>query len=386
MANERKRIAVNLGGGYVPGLNAVITGVVLAAHELGWEVVGIRDGFDGLLFPEQYPEGGLLHFNPRIVENLASSPGAILGTAARNDPFHVRTVNAENQVEEVDHSDELLAKVHAEKIDAVISVVEGRALGILCRLARKGLAIVAVPKSVENDVATTMLSFGFNSVLSYATETLDRARQAAQAARKIGVVEVLGEHAGWLALQSAIAVHADAALIPEIPYDLAKVAAKLRAKLGNGRHYGLVVVAEGAVAATGSQAASDSPSSQALRASLSPGATGDPGSHVIHRSGQAAEAVALELQRLVNHETYPLVLGQFVKGGPPTAVDRQLGMAYGAGAVRALREGQTGVMVAFQPPDLTFVPLAEAVNTIRTVPSGSVFMQVARSLGISVGD
>ena len=139
--------------------------------------------------------------------------------------FHVRTVNAENQVEEVDRSDDLLEKLHAEKIDAVISVVEGRTLGILCKLARKGLPIVAVPKSVENDVAATMLSFGFNSALSYAAETLDRARQAAQAARKIGVVEVLGEHAGWLALQSAIAVHADAALIPEIPYDLPKVAA-----------------------------------------------------------------------------------------------------------------------------------------------------------------
>ncbi len=267
MTTASKRIALNLGGGYVPGLNAVITGAVLAASELGWEVVGVRDGFDGLLFPEQYPEGGLLHFNPRIVENLASSPGAILGTAARNDPFHVRTVNTENQVEEVDRSGELLEKLRAEKIDAVISVVEGRALGVLCKLARKGLAIVAVPKSVENDVATTMLSFGFNSALSYATETLDRARQAAQAARKIGVVELLGEHAGWLALQSAIAVHADVALIPEIPYDLAKVAKKLREKLCNGRNHGLVVVAEGAASAIVPQAASDSQSSKALRAS-----------------------------------------------------------------------------------------------------------------------
>ena len=385
MMTAKKRIAVSLGGGYVPGLNAVITGVVLAANELGWEAVGIRDGFDGLLFPEQYPEGGLLHFNPRIVENLASSPGAILGTAARNDPFHVRTVNAENQVEEIDRSDDLLEKLHAEKIDAVISVVEGRALGILCKMARKGLPIVAVPKSVENDVAATMLSFGFNSVLSYATETLDRVRQAAQAARKIGIVEVLGEHAGWLALQSAIAVHADAALIPEIPYDLPRVAAKLREKLSSGRHHGLVVVAEGARPIPTSRPDSKPLASDPLKASLSPGATGDHGPHAIHRSGHAAETVALELQRLTNHETYPLVLGQLVKGGAPTAVDRQLGLAYGAGAVRAVNEGQTGVMVAFQPPDLTFVPLAEAVNKVRTVPVGSVFIQVARSLGISLG-
>ena len=277
MTTASKRIAVNLGGGYVSGLNAVITGVVLAADELGWEVVGIRDGFDGFLFPEQYPEGGLLHFNPRIVENLACSPGAILGTAARNNPFHVRTVNVENQVEEVDRSDDLLEKLRAEKIDAVISVVEGRTLGILCKLARKGLAIVVVPKSVENDVAATMLSFGFNSALSYAAETLDRARQAAQAARKIGVVEVIGEHAGWLALQSAIAVHADAALIPEIPYDLPKVADKLREKLGSGRHHGLVVVAEGARPAPTSQRPAELQASDAIKASLSPGATGDHG-------------------------------------------------------------------------------------------------------------
>lgn len=385
MTTSRKRVAVNLGGGYVPGLNAVITGVVLAAHELAWETVGIRDGFDGILFPEQYPEGGLLHFNPRIVENLASSPGAILGTAARNDPFHVRTINAENQVEEVDRSDELLEKLRVAKIDAVISVVEGRALGILCKLARKGLPVVVVPKSVENDVATTMLSFGFNSALSYTAETVDRARQAAQAAGKIGVVEVLGEHAGWLALQSAIAVHADAALIPEIPYDLPRVAEKLREKLAAGRHHGIVVVAEGAKPTAASRPASGPHVSDAIKASLAPGATGDQGPRAIHRSGHAAETIALELQRLTNHETSPLVLGQLVKGGVPTAVDRQLGLAYGAGAVRAVSEGQTAVMVAFQPPDLTFVPLSEAVNKIRTVPGDSVFVQIARSLGISLG-
>lgn len=369
----------------MPGLNAVITGVVLAANELGWEVVGIRDGFDGVLFPEQYPEGGLLNFNPRLVENLASSSGAILGTATRNDPFHIRTVSAENQVEELDHSDDLLDRLRTAGIGVVISVVEGRTLGILCKLARKGLPIVAVPKSVENDVAATMLSFGFNSALSYATETLDRVRQAAQAARKIGVVEVLGEHAGWLALQSAIAVHADAALIPEIPYDLSQVAERLRQKLASGHHHGLVVVAEGARPASAFRQAAKPQSPDPTKASLSPGATGEPGPHAIHRTGHAAETVALELQRLTNHESYPLVLGQLVKGGPPTAVDRQLGLAYGAAAIRAVQETRTGVMVCFQPPDLTFVPLAEAVNKVRTVPADSVFIQVARSLGISLG-
>lgn len=153
-----------------------------------------------------------------------------------------------------------------------------------------------------------------------------------------------------------------------------------------GRHYGLVVVAEGALPAAAPQTQRQPQPLSSLRASLSPGSTGDEGPRVIHRSGQAAEAVALELQRLTNQETYPLVLGQLVKGGVPTAVDRQLGLGYGAGAVRAIAEGKSGVMVAFQPPELIFVPLAEAINKFRTVPSDSLFLQVARSLGISLGD
>src|SRR5512147_2161812 len=231
MTTQIKRIAINFGGGYVPGLNAVITGAVLAASELGWEVVGIRDGFDGLLFPERYPAGGLLELAPQVIENLGTGGGAILGNATRTDPFRVRQVNAENMVEEVDRSGELIAKIAAEKIDAVISVVGPRALSILLKLHRQGLRTVCVPTSVENDVAATQLSFGFNSALSFTVDMLERVRQASQSAQKIGVVEVLGEHAGWLALQAGIAVCADAVLIPEIPYDLEKVAAKLRAKI-----------------------------------------------------------------------------------------------------------------------------------------------------------
>lgn len=377
MKTPTRRIAINIGGGYVPGLNAVIAGTVLAANELGWEVIGIRDGFDGLLFPDRFPKGGLISLTPDSVDHLGS---AGLGTATRTDPFHVRTVNPENAVEEVDRSDDLLAKVRAERIDGVVSVAGGRAISILFKLHRKGLKTVCVPKSAENDIAATQLSFGFNSALSFAVEMLDRARQAAESARKIGVVEVPGEHAGWLALQAGMAVCADAVLIPEIPYDVAKVAAKMQA----GRRSALVVVAEGAMPAASPQ--SETTFIDPMKASLSPGATGHTGAHVIDRSGHVAETVALQLQRLTDHETYPLVLGALVKGGPPTAVDRQLGLAYGAGAVRALHEGQSGVMVTFQPPDLKFVPLAEAINKVRTVPADSMFVQIARSLGISLGD
>lgn len=384
MNTPKRRIAINIGGGYVPGLNAVIAGTVMAAHRVGWEVVGIRDGFDGLLFPDRYPDGGTVQLSPKAIGDLYRTSGVLLGTATRTDPFHVRTINTENAVEEVDRSEELLQKIQAQEIDAVISVVGGRALSILFKLHRMGLKTICVPKSVENDIAATQLSFGFNSALSFATEILDRARQAADSARKIGVVEVLGEHAGWLALQAGIAVCADAVLIPEVPYDVARLAANLRDGMQAGRRSALVVVAEGAMPAESPE--TEKKPFDPMKASLSPGATGHTGGHVIDRSGHMAKTVALQLQRLTDHETYPLVLGELVTGGPPTAVDRQLGLGYGASAVRALKDGQSGVMVSFQPPDLKFVPLAEAINKIRTVATDSMFMQIARSLGISFGD
>jgi ATP-dependent phosphofructokinase / diphosphate-dependent phosphofructokinase len=377
-------IAINIGGGFVPGLNAVITGAVLAASELGWNVVGIRDGFDGLLFPNRYPDGGVVKLTHEMVEQSSSTGGSILGTTAHTDPFHVRIVNEDNAVEEVDRSDELLGTLRKQGIDGVISVCGMRALSILFKLHRKGLKTICVPKSVENDIAVTQLSFGFNSALSFATEVLDRTRQAAESSQKIGVVEVLGEHTGWLALQAGMAVCADAVLIPEIPYDVTKVAAKLRARMQGGRRSALVVVAEGAMPAASTQV--EVKKVDPLKASLSPGATGNTGAHVIDRSGHVAATVALQIQRLTDHETYPLVLGDLVKGGPPTAVDRQLGLGYGAGAVRGLHGDQSGVIVTFQPPVLKFVPLTEAINKVRTVPANSVFMQVARSLGISFGD
>jgi 6-phosphofructokinase 1 len=298
------------------------------------------------------------------------------------DPFHVRRVNDDDMVEEVDLSGELLQKLQAEGIDALIAVVGGRGLSILYKLHRKGLNAVCVPRSIENDIAATSVSFGFNSALSFTIEMLDRVRQAAQSARKIGVVEVLGDQAGWLALQAGIAVCADAVLIPEIPSDLQAVAARLQDKVTARRPWGLVVVAEGATFVD-SPKAETKPSS--LKASLSPLATGDGSDHVIRRSGQAAETVASRLQLAIAEETFPLVLGPWVRGGAPTAVDRQLALAYGAGAVRAIKAGNYGTMVAFVPPDVKFVPLADAINKVRTVPRDSEFIQVARSLGIFLG-
>jgi ATP-dependent phosphofructokinase / diphosphate-dependent phosphofructokinase len=378
---SRRRIAIMVGAGHVPGINAVIMGAAMAAGQQGWEVVGIRDGFDGVLHPDRYPAGGLVPLSPELVENLDPNGAGLLGQAPRVDPFHVRQVN-DDMVEEVDMSDELLQKLQSNGIDALIAVVGGRGLSIIYKLHRKGLNAVCVPRSIENEIAATGVSFGFNTALSFTIEMLDRVRQAAPSARKIAVVEVLGEQAGWLALQAGIAVCADAVLIPEIPCDLQALAARLREKVTEKRPWGLVVVAEGATFVDGPKAETE-PSS--LKASLSPLATGDASEHVIRRSGQAAETVASRLQLSLAEETFPIVLGPWVRGGAPTSVDRQLALAYGAGAVRAIKAGTYGSMVAFVPPEIRFVPLAEAINKVRTVCADSDFVQVARSLGIFLG-
>jgi 6-phosphofructokinase 1 len=377
-----RRIAIVVGAGYVPGMNSVVMGAALAAGKLGWEMVGIRDGFDGLLHPDRYPEGGLVPLSPQMAENLDPAAGGILGQSARVDPFHVRTVNADDMVEEVDMSDELLKRLQAERIDALIAVVGGRGMSIFHKLHRKGLNAVCIPRSIENDIAATAVSFGFNSALSFTIEMLDRVRQAAQSARKIAVVEVLGAEAGWLALQAGIAVCADAVLIPEIPPDLEMVAARMEEKVTARRPYGVVVVAEGVKLTDGTQTQAKESS---LKASLSPLATGDASEHVILKSGQAAESVATRLQLRIAQETFPMVLGPWVRGGTPTAIDRQLGLGYGAGALRAVSAGTYGVMMAFVPPDIKFVPLVEAINKVRTVPANSEFLQIARSLGICLG-
>ena len=179
-----KRIAIMVGAGYIPGINAVVAGASLAAGKLGWELVGILDGFEGILHPEKYPDGGLIAIDPQEL-NLDPNTSSVLGQSARIDPFNVRTINELEMVEEVDMSDELLKKLKAEKIDAVISIVGGKGLTILYQLHKKGLNTVCVPRSIENEIASTSVSFGFNTALTFTIDMLDRARLAAKAAHKI---------------------------------------------------------------------------------------------------------------------------------------------------------------------------------------------------------
>ena len=366
-----RRVAINVGAGFVPGTNAVVMGAAIAGGKLGWEMIGIRDGFDGLLHPDRYPNGGLLALSPELIENLDPATGGVLGQSPKVDPVQVTSGNDGA----VDLSEKILKRLKEEDIDALISIVGGQGLGILYKLHRKGLHTVCIPRSIENDIASTAISFGFNSALSITIEMLNKAYQAARSARKIAVVEVLGEQTGWIALQAGIAVRADAVLMPEIPCDLKMVAARLKDKISPRRPYGLVVVAEGAKFVDYTTVKEDQPSVNALKASLSPPA-----------KGQIAETVATTLQPMIAAEIYPLVIGPWARGGNPTALDHQLGMAYGAGAVQVLKAGQNGVMVAFVPPDIKFVPLAEAINKVRTVPADSEFLRIAQSLGIYLGN
>ena len=358
-AGFHRRVAINVGAGFVPGMNSVLMGAALAGGKLGWELVGIRDGFEGLLHPDRYPDGGLLPLSLALVENLDPATGGVLGQAPRVDPFHTPTTNQA----ETDLSNELLGRLQAQGFEALISAVGSQGLGILYKLHLKGLHTVCIPRSIENDIAGTAVSIGSNTALSVTIEMLNKAYQAARSARKVAVVEVTGEQAGWIAVQAGIAARADVVLIPEIPCNLKHVGARLKDKLSPRRPYGLVVVAEG------TRFADDSP------------AQGEAG----QRSGRVAERVAGVLQSLVAGEFYPLVIGPWARGGNPTAVDQQLGMAFGAAAVDALKSGQTAVMVAFVPPDIRILPLKEAVDQVRTVPAQNEFLRIAQSLGIYLG-
>ncbi len=384
MGENKRRIAINVGAGFVPGLNAVIKGAALAATRLGWELVGIRDGFGGVLNPDQYDEGGLLPLGPALIDTLDPSGSRLLGMSRRVDPFQVRCEDEYGMLEERDLSDQLLATLRKEGIDAVISVVGMQGLSILYKLNQKGLNTICVPRSIENDIASTLVSFGFNSTLSFTIEMLDRARQAAQASQQVFVVEVLGEQAGWLALQSGIAAGADAVVIPEVPCNLDDLAAALQARVNSQRPFGLVVIAQGARFVEVARNADSDPVVNSIKASLSPMATEPSGSHTINRSGLAAETVANGLQQRTAFAAQPMVLGPWARGGSSTAVDRQLGLAYGASAINAFNAGKNGAMVAFVPPDIKFIPLVEAINKVRTVPENNEFIQIARSLGIFI--
>ena len=368
MGTDIKRIAINTGGGDAPGLNAVIHAAVYAARAIGWEVFGIREGYDGLLDPQNYPEGGLVPLTRATVRNIAHLGGTILGTTNRGNPFKHVVAQPDGTSREVDRSTAVVEAFRKNQLDALIAVGGDGSLTIANQLFEQGLRVVGVPKTIDNDLDSTLVTFGLDSAVSFATECIDRLHATAQAHRRVIVVEVMGRYAGWIALNCGIAGRTDAILIPEIPYDIQKVAAHLKRKTEGRRSYAIVVAAEGAKPIGGDVTVK---AREAGRA---------------ERLGGIGERVAEQLQQLTGMESRAVVLGHLLRGGSPTSMDRNLGLMFGAAAVRALAEGQSGVMVALNPPRIDYVPLKQAVAKMKTVPLNSNGIVTARALEISFGD
>ncbi len=363
-----KRIAISTGGGDAPGLNAVIRAAVLSALNRDWEIYGIRDGYNGLLLPEQYIEGGLVRLTRDRVRGITHLGGTILGTTNRNNPLRFPIAGADGKIEEVDRTEELVRAFRLHQIDALISVGGDGSMEIANALARKGLRVVGVPKTIDNDLDRTVATFGFDTAVAFATECLDRLHSTAASHGRVMVVEVMGRYAGWIALNGGVSGSADAILIPEIPYDLEPVADKIQARDAAGSKFTIVVVAEGARPRDGAVSVL---AREAGRA---------------ERLGGVGEKVAAELQALTGKETRVVVLGHLLRGGSPTTFDRLIALRFGAAAVRALEAGKAGVMVALDPPTVNYVPLEEATRRMKTVPPDCDTILTARDLGICFGD
>jgi 6-phosphofructokinase 1 len=366
-ATAVKRIAINTGGGDAPGLNAVIYAATHTAERLGIELFGIRDGYDGLLFPRQYPDGGMIRLGSDTVRGIAHLGGTILGTTNRGNPFRHITQNEDGTTTEVDRSVELLEALGRFGINTVIAVGGDGSLTIAGMLHEKGLHVIGVPKTIDNDLESTDLTFGFQTAVSFATECIERLHATAESHRRILCVEVMGRYAGWIAMHCGIASMADAILVPEIPYDIQRVAADLECKLRRGQRHAIVVVAEGAVPLAGEVTVK---AREAGRA---------------ERLGGVGENVARQLQELTGVETRAVVLGHLLRGGSPIAFDRLLGLSFGAAAVKAAADGMDAVMVALQGARIVYVPLAQAISKMKKVPADGMAVSVARALGISLG-
>jgi phosphofructokinase-like protein len=362
------RIGISTGGGDAPGLNAVIRSVTLAARNRGLDVVGIRDGFNGLMFPDEYPEGGLVELTRESVRGISHLGGTVLGSTNRGNPTAYPVQQPDGSWIEVDRTEELLAKFDEAGIDALITVGGDGSLTIGNHLHEHGLRVIGVPKTIDNDLDKTTATFGFDTAVSFATECIDRLFTTATSHGRVIVVEVMGRYAGWIALHSGMAAGAHAILIPEIPYSLLPIAATIAQREERGAKFSIVVVAEGATPRGGQVSTIGKAIGQAVQL------------------GGIGPKVAAELADLTGKESRCVVLGHLLRGGSPTSVDRLLGLRFGAAAVRALEAGHDGVMVALDPPTVVYVPLAEATQRMKSVPPDCDTILTARDLGISFGD
>ena len=358
------RIALSTGGGDAPGLNAVIRAAVLSALQRGWEVLGIKRGFAGLL-----GEDDVVSLTRDSVRGIAHMGGTILRTTNRGNPFKWPRKKADGTWEEVDRSDEMLVNARQFGIDATIVIGGDGSLAIANQLSEKGMRVVGVPKTIDNDVAGTITTFGFDTAVNTALEAIDKLHTTAESHDRVIVIEVMGREAGFIALHAGLAGTADVILIPEIPFDLAKVCEKIAARDRAGRHFSIVVVAEGAVPVGGTQS---------IMGESLPGQD--------RRVGGICGRLAYEIQKATGKETRSLVLGPLQRGGVPTGYDRLLATRFGGAAVRAIENKKWGHMVALQSPHIVTIPMKEALKEAKRVELDHDVVRTARETGISFGD
>jgi 6-phosphofructokinase 1 len=356
-----KRIGILTGGGDAPGLNAVIRAVVKSAWHHGCKTIGLEDSFDGLIEPDRCRV-----LAPRDVTGILRIGGTILGTTNRGNPFAypIETTGGTR-----DYSERCVEMFHHLKLDALVVIGGDGTLSIAHQFAERGIPLVGVPKTIDNDIVETTNTFGFDTAVSFATDAIDRLHTTAEAHHRVMVVEVMGRYAGWIALYAGVAGGADVILIPEIPFDLSKVAARIVERDSYGARFSIVVVAEGAKPVGGT-------------VSVIQEASGE----YVERLGGIAARVASQLEELTGKETRFVVLGHLQRGGAPTSFDRMLATRFGARAVELLLEGQFNTMVASRPPDIVAVPLEKIVGRTRNIPLDFDVIRTARAMGISLGD
>jgi phosphofructokinase-like protein len=364
MTTAIRRIAINTGGGDAPGLNAVIRAATLTALQNGWEVLGIRRGYLGLLQDQVDGEPGILPLGAGTVRGITHLGGTILGTTTRGNPFGVEVRQPDGTWGETDYSELILRRIGELGIDALLAIGGDGSLKVAHVLFQKGLRVVGVPKTIDNDLEATDMTFGFQTAVEVATDAIGRLHSTAEAHQRVMVVQVMGRHTGWIALESGLAGGADVILIPEIPYSVERIAEKITERERAGRRFSIVVVAEGAHPRGGA-----------------PSFVGQ-----TRRYGGIAERLAAEIEQASGKETRTLTLGHIQRGGSPNAYDRNLALRFGAAAVRAVEKGNFGSMVALQGKTVASVPLGDVVGEAKRVSAGGDLVTTARRLGISFGD
>jgi 6-phosphofructokinase 1 len=357
------RIAISTGGGDAPGLNAVIRAAALSAHHRGWDVLGICRGYYGLLGEDE-----IIPLTAEAVRGIAHMGGTILRTTNRGNPFDFPVQQPDGSYAMVDRSTEVIENARALGIDALIAIGGDGSLAIAQQFFERGMRGVGVPKTIDNDVSGTITTFGFDTAVTTAIEAIDKLHTTAESHDRVIVMEVMGRHAGFIALHAGLAGTADVILIPEIPYDLGKVCEKIMARNRLGRHFSIVVVAEGAYPIGGQES------------TIGESAPGES-----RRVGGIASRIAWGIEQATGKESRSLVLGHLQRGGMPTGYDRLLAARFGGAAVEAVEGEKWGHMVALKSPHIVAIPFSEAL-AVRRVELNHDIMRTARATGISFGD